>query len=74
MRGALPSEEAVKVTADYDLCQGHGECTVEAPEVFALSDRDQVQILDAAPPDLLADKVRAAVRYCPTHALTLEEA
>jgi ferredoxin len=64
----------MKVAADYGLCQGHAECTVEAPEVFALSDRDQVQILDPTPPDALADKVRAAVRFCPTHALTLEEA
>jgi ferredoxin len=63
----------VKVIADYDLCQGHAECTVEAPEVFALGDNAQVTILDASPPDALADKVRAAVRYCPTHALSIEE-
>ena len=63
----------MKVAADYDLCQGHAECTVEAPEVFALGDNAQVAILDASPPDALADKVRAAVRYCPTHALTIEE-
>jgi ferredoxin len=63
----------MKVVADYDLCQGHAECTVEAPEVFALGDNDQVTILDAAPPELLGDKVRAAVRYCPTHALRIEE-
>jgi ferredoxin len=63
----------VKVSADYDLCQGHAECTVEAPEVFALGDNDQVVVLDATPPALVADKVRAAVRYCPTHALTIEE-
>lgn len=63
----------MRVAVDYDLCQGHGECTVEAPEVFALSEGDQVQILDPMPPDSLTDKVRAAVRYCPTHALSLEE-
>jgi ferredoxin len=63
----------VKISADYDLCQGHAECTVEAPEVFALADNDRVRILDASPPATLADKVRAAVRYCPTRALTIEE-
>ena len=63
----------MKVAADHDLCQGHAECTVEAPEVFKLGDNDQVQILAPSPPDSLADKVRAAVRYCPTHALRIEE-
>ncbi|MFL6239361.1 MAG: ferredoxin [Actinomycetes bacterium] len=63
----------MKIAADYDLCQGHAECTVEAPEVFVLGDNDQVRIVDASPAAELADKVRAAVRYCPTHALTLEE-
>jgi ferredoxin len=62
----------VKVTADYGLCQGHAECTVEAPEVFALGDNSQVLILDSSPPIALVDKVQAAVRFCPTHALTLE--
>ena len=63
----------MKVTADYDLCQGHAECTVEAPEVFALGDDGQVTILDVMPPPALRDKVQAAVRYCPTHALRLED-
>ena len=63
----------MKVVADYDLCQGHAECTVEAPEVFTLGEQGRVTILDAQPPAILADKVRAAVRYCPTKALTLEE-
>jgi ferredoxin len=63
----------MKVAADYGLCQGHAECTVEAPEVFALGDNALVQILDAAPSETVADKVRAAVRYCPTHALRIEE-
>ena len=63
----------MKVAVDYDLCQGHAECTVEAPEVFELGDNEQVRLLDASPPDLLVEKVRAAVRYCPTHALSIEE-
>jgi ferredoxin len=63
----------MRVVADYDLCQGHAECTVEAPEVFTLGDNNQVKILEPAPPDSLAEKVRTAVRYCPTHALRIEE-
>jgi ferredoxin len=63
----------VRVVADHDLCQGHAECTVEAPEVFTVPDKGKVSILLDAPPDALMDAVRAAVRYCPTHALRLEE-
>ena len=63
----------MRIVADYDLCQGHAECTVEAPEVFELGDNDQVVILQESPPDALTEKVRAAVRYCPTHALRIEE-
>jgi len=63
----------MKVRADYGLCQGHAECTVEAPGVFALGESGQVQILDETPPESLADQVKAAVRYCPTHALRIED-
>jgi ferredoxin len=63
----------MKVVVDRDLCQGHAECVVEAPDVFRLGPGDQVEVLAAQPPDALHDAVRAAVRYCPTHALRIEE-
>jgi ferredoxin len=62
----------VTVSADLDLCQGHAECTVEAPQVFALID-GHVSILIRQPPAELMDGVHSAVRYCPTHALRIEE-
>jgi sterol 14-demethylase len=64
----------MRVLVDRDLCQGHAECTVEAPTVFVLSEETgQVRVLDERPAAALADAVRAAVRYCPTHALSIEE-
>jgi ferredoxin len=64
----------MKVTVDRDLCQGHAECTVEAPEVFALPDgAAQVVVLTPSPDPSRHDAVRTAVRYCPTHALRIEE-
>ena len=63
----------MRVVVDRDLCQGHAECTVEAPEVFAVLGKGQVTILDESPAADLMEAVRAAVRYCPTHALRIEE-
>jgi ferredoxin len=64
----------VKVRVDFDLCQGHGVCRNEAPEVFGIDpERQQVVVLQERPPEALRDKVRAAVRFCPTMALSIEE-
>jgi ferredoxin len=63
----------MRVVADFGLCQGHAECTVEAPQVFALSESGQVSILVETPTAEVLDAVRQAVRYCPTHALRIEE-
>jgi ferredoxin len=64
----------VRVRVDLDLCQGHGVCCNEAPEVFGLDpERQQVVVKDERPPESLREKVRAAVRYCPTLALSIEE-
>ena len=70
-----PGEYRVRV--DLDLCQGHSVCASEAPEVFAIerdeNDEDKVVVRMASPDAGLREKVDAAVRHCPTHALTIEE-
>ena len=63
---------SLKITVDADLCQGHGVCESEAPEVFRVGDDRQVELLDPAPPDDQRTAVEAAVKYCPTHALSLD--
>jgi ferredoxin len=64
----------VRVRVDIDLCQGHGVCKGEAPEVFGVDpERRQVVLLDERPPEALREKVKAAVRFCPTLALRIEE-
>ena len=64
----------MRVEADLDLCQGHGMCALEAPDVFAL-DRgdDQVRILVPEPGEPRREAVRAAVRYCPATALAVHD-
>ena len=66
-------EGGAKVQVDRDLCQGHGVCESEAPAVFTVGDDRQVVILDAAPGDDQRAAVAAAVKYCPTHALSIHD-
>ncbi|HJK95648.1 MAG TPA: ferredoxin [Polyangiaceae bacterium LLY-WYZ-14_1] len=61
----------MKIIVDFDLCQGHATCMGEAPEVFRVSDRGELTVLQPEPPESLRDKVEAAVDYCPTGALEL---
>ena len=64
----------MKIRVDMDLCQGHGACVQEAPDVFALDPKtNQVVIKDASPDESLRAAVKAAVKYCPTRALRLED-
>lgn len=64
----------MKVRIDFDLCQGHGACAEEAPEVFAVDEKSsKVVVLAETPAEMLRAKVRAAVRYCPTSAIALVE-
>jgi sterol 14-demethylase len=62
-----------RVVVDPDLCQGHGACEGEAPEVFSVSKKGELTILAEAPPDAQRPAVEAAVKYCPTHALSILE-
>jgi sterol 14-demethylase len=62
-----------RIAVDRDLCQGHGVCESEAPEVFSVAKDGDLTVLDDSPPDELRAKVELAVRYCPTHALTILE-
>jgi len=74
MRGACSAERgAVKISVDRDLCQGHAMCELEAPEVFQVGKSEQVALLTERPEASHHDAVRLAVKYCPTHALSIEE-
>jgi sterol 14-demethylase len=62
-----------RVKVDWDLCQGHGVCATEAPEVFAVDkEKSSVRVLCESVPSELRAKVEQAVKYCPTHALSIE--
>jgi ferredoxin len=62
-----------RVVVDRGLCQGHGVCESEAPDVFAVSKKGDLTIVEETPPDGRRAAVELAVKYCPTHALTIVE-
>jgi sterol 14alpha-demethylase len=71
---AVP-ERAVRVRVDLGVCQGHAVCVSEAPEVFRLNAAaTAVELLQAEAPAALRAKLAAAVKHCPTRALTIEDA
>jgi sterol 14-demethylase len=62
-----------RIVVDRDLCQGHGVCESEAPGVFDVSKDAVLTVLEERPGDDRRKEVDAAVKYCPTHALTIVE-
>jgi ferredoxin len=63
----------MNVSVDFEACEMHGDCVMEAPEVFDLhDDSDVVVLLDDAPPESLRAKVQAAVKSCPVAAIRLQ--
>lgn len=64
----------MRVRVDWDLCQGHGACAADAPEVFGVDEKMGTVIVKIeSPPEELREKVELAVRFCPTRALKLED-
>ena len=67
----------MRVRVDLDLCQGHGICQEEAPEVFRVVERQgdyaRVEVILERPPEALREKVLAAARFCPNRVISVEE-
>jgi ferredoxin len=71
--GAVPTPRrvgvgfgAVRIVVDRDLCQGHAACEGEAPEVFSVSKKGELTVLQPEPPESERAAVELAVKYCPT--------
>ena len=61
------------VLLDRDLCQGHAVCVGEAPEIFRVGADHKVEAIVERVPAELEGKVRAAAKYCPTHAIRFKK-
>lgn len=63
----------MKVIVDEFRCDAHGVCVDTCPEVFALSDEDDVvTVLNAEPDESLRESVDRAADLCPKAAITVE--
>ena len=62
----------MKITVNWALCDGNGNCTIEAPEVFELDDNDELQVLIENPGEDLRPAVLAAASACPKRAILVE--
>jgi ferredoxin len=59
----------LEVEIDREVCMGSGNCVYEAPGAFDLDDDSVAFVLDpAGSPE---DKIIAAARKCPSHAITV---
>jgi sterol 14-demethylase len=63
----------MRIVVDRQLCQGHAVCMGEAPEVFEVTRDGKLTVRQERPPDALRTQVEAAIRYCPTGALSWME-
>ncbi|NLA36364.1 MAG: ferredoxin [Actinobacteria bacterium] len=61
-----------RIVLDEDLCQCHGVCEGEAPEIFEVK-KHQLLISDLEPGEEHRAAVEAAIKYCPTRALSIIE-
>jgi ferredoxin len=64
----------MRIVASRELCRGHGQCEMFAPEYFQIDDDALVVLVndEVAPEDTAA--VEDAVTHCPEAALRLEQA
>jgi len=62
----------MKVSVDRSLCNGYGNCVMEAPEVFELDDEGMAVVLDESPTGENAEKAKTAAAMCPVDAILLQ--
>ena len=60
----------MKIYVDMEKCQHYGQCTFEAPTVFALNDEGKLEYVGDVD-DALADQVEAAADVCPMQAIEI---
>lgn len=62
----------MKISVDWNLCDGNGVCAVEAPTVFEIDDDDELHLLKEEIDESDRAAVEAAVRVCPKRALRID--
>jgi ferredoxin len=65
--------KAIVVDVDVDRCQGHGLCSVAAPEIFELDDDGYCVIGKVELPADQLSQARLGAKNCPEMAITVTE-
>ncbi len=63
----------MRIEVNMSLCDGNGLCAVEAPELLALDERDELHILKDSFGEDLREKAQRAVNACPKAALRITD-
>jgi ferredoxin len=63
----------MRVIVNMMHCECNALCVGIAPEVFDLTDDDELIVLDEQPPEALRERLEQAVRSCPKQAISLED-
>ena len=64
-------EVAVKIVVDFDRCQSNALCMSAAPELFEVRDDGFLYVLQEEPGEDQRAALEAAVRACPTQAISI---
>lgn len=62
-----------RLLADFEACQGYGNCITGAPDVYDIDDDGKVVLLQAEIDDADRPRVEEAARSCPVDALSIED-
>jgi len=62
-----------RLLADFEACQGYGNCITGASDVFDIDDDGTVVLLKEEIPEADRARVEEAARSCPVNALTIED-
>jgi ferredoxin len=63
----------VRVVIDWGLCEGNGVCAEVAPEIFVMTEDDELLVVNEDPPATSRGKLESAMRACPKHAIAVED-
>jgi ferredoxin len=63
----------MRVVVDFNRCEANGLCMGVAPDVFELTDDDELVLLQEHPDESSRAAVEEAVRQCPRQAIAIEE-
>ncbi|WP_242660399.1 ferredoxin [Mycobacterium mantenii] len=67
-----PTLGLMHIAVDYDLCEGHGQCLLAAPDVFDIPDgAEQVVVLEPDLPEADRERLIRAAAMCPMQAIRI---